>query len=95
LAAYNLGPGHVYDARELTRKGGGDPNKWIDVKKALPLLGKEPWHRHTRHGYARGATAVHYVQSIRRFYDLLVWLTEEEELRRLALGTSRQRIEGA
>lgn len=85
LAAYNVGWGHVEDARRLVRERGGDPDKWIDVKTALPLLGKRSWYRKTRHGKARGALAVHYVNSIRRYYDLLVWLTEEEESRRVAM----------
>jgi membrane-bound lytic murein transglycosylase F len=87
LAAYNLGPGHVEDARELVRRRGGDPNKWIEIKKVLPLLGKPAWYRQTRHGKARGGVAVHYVNSIRRYYDLLVWLSEEENRQRLAWGT--------
>ena len=85
LAAYNLGPGHVEDARHLVRQHGGDPDKWIEIKKVLPLLGKPDWYHRTRHGKARGSVAVHYVNSIRRYYDLLVWLTEEEASRRLAL----------
>ena len=95
LAAYNVGYGHVEDARELVRKKGGDPNKWIDVKAVLPLLGKRSWYRKTRHGRARGALAVHYVNSIRRYFELLVWLGEEDEMRKVALGTIKNRPGGA
>jgi membrane-bound lytic murein transglycosylase F len=91
LAAYNVGWGHIEDARRLVRERGGDPDKWIDVKGVLPLLGKKSWYRKTRHGRARGALAVHYVNSIRRFYDLLVWLTEDEETRKLAMGLGKGR----
>jgi membrane-bound lytic murein transglycosylase F len=88
LAAYNLGPGHVQDARDLVRAAGGDPDKWIEIKRALPLLGKPGWYQKTKFGKARGSVAVHYVNSIRRYYDLLMWLTreQEEEGRRMAMG---------
>lgn len=92
LAAYNVGYGHIEDARRLVRERGGDPDKWIDVKGVLPLLGKKSWYRKTRHGRARGALAVHYVNSIRRFYDLLVWLTEEDDARKLAMGSGKVRV---
>ena len=38
LAAYNVGLGHLEDARILTEKHGYNPNYWSDVKKHLPLL---------------------------------------------------------
>ncbi|MCX4025541.1 membrane-bound lytic murein transglycosylase MltF [Endozoicomonas sp. SM1973] len=75
LAAYNVGYGHLQDARKLTEIRGGDPNKWVDVKESLPLLSKKQWHQLTKYGYARGYEPVLYVQNIRRYYDLLRWLT--------------------
>ena len=33
LAAYNMGLGHILDARRLTKKLGGNPDNWLDVKK--------------------------------------------------------------
>jgi len=78
LAAYNVGLGHLEDARILTTKNKGDPDKWVDVKKNLPLLSKEKWFHQTRHGYARGREPVRYVENIRTYYDILVWLTEQE-----------------
>ena len=77
LAAYNVGLGHLEDARILTVKNKGDPDKWLDVKKNLPLLSKEKWFQQTRHGYARGREPVRYVENIRTYYDILVWLTEQ------------------
>lgn len=73
LAAYNVGMGHVEDARIITEQQGGDPDKWADVKDHLPLLRKHRWYRHTKHGYARGNEPVTYVQNIRHFYNLLSW----------------------
>lgn len=73
LAAYNVGMGHVEDARIITQQQGGDPDKWADVKNHLPLLRKHRWYRNTKHGYARGDEPVTYVQNIRHFYNLLTW----------------------
>ena len=47
LAAYNIGLGHLRDAQILTEERGGDPNKWLDVKEALPLLQQSKWHKTT------------------------------------------------
>lgn len=73
LAAYNVGYGHLTDARKLTKQDGGDSNRWMDVKDYLPRLSKKRYYKHTRHGYARGNEPVSYVQNIRRYYDVLVW----------------------
>ena len=83
LAAYNIGFGHMEDARILTERMGGDPNKWTDVRTHLPLLTKRKHYRTTKHGYARGWEAVRYVQSIRSFYNTIA-LHEQVQLRRLA-----------
>ena len=79
LAAYNVGFGHMEDARVLTQKAGGDPDKWAEVKKHLPLLIKKQHYRQTRYGFARGDVAVKYVDNIRRYYDTLIWLDENKE----------------
>lgn len=75
LASYNIGTGHLMDARDLTRELGGDPDRWVDVRTNLPLLTQSKWHRQTRHGYARGHEAVTYVGNIRTYYDMLAWIT--------------------
>jgi membrane-bound lytic murein transglycosylase F len=79
LAAYNVGLGHVNDARQITRRLGGNPDKWMDVSKNLPLLMQKRWYKQTRHGYARGMEAVHYVENIRNYFDILVWHEEKRE----------------
>ena len=68
LAAYNVGMGHVYDARDLTLQAGGDPDKWHDLRFYLLLLEQSWWYRQTRYGYARGSEPVRYVENIRLFY---------------------------
>lgn len=81
LAAYNIGLSHLEDARILTQRQGGDPDKWHDVKERLPLLEEPKWYRHTRFGYARGMEAVRFVNRVRVYYDVLVKLDEEEKAR--------------
>ncbi|NOT86377.1 MAG: membrane-bound lytic murein transglycosylase MltF [Methylococcaceae bacterium] len=76
IAAYNVGAGHLEDARILTLQQKGNPNKWLDVKKRLPLLREEKWFKKTKLGFARGDEPVLYVENIRSYYDLLIWHTE-------------------
>ncbi len=76
LASYNVGHGHVEDARIITRQQGNDPDKWIDIKQALPLLAKRKWYKKTKYGYARGWEPVLYVENIRSYYDILRWLDD-------------------
>ncbi|MNF60031.1 Membrane-bound lytic murein transglycosylase F precursor [compost metagenome] len=78
LAAYNVGSGHLDDARKLAKQEGLNPNKWLDVKKMLPRLSQKQWYRKTRYGYARGGEPVHFVANIRRYYDILTWVTQPQ-----------------
>ena len=73
LAAYNVGFGHLEDARVITQKRGGDPSSWYDVKQSLPLLTQKKWYSKTRYGYARGYEPVQYVQHIRHYQNVLEW----------------------
>lgn len=73
LAAYNIGRGHLEDARVITERQGGDPHLWVDVKERLPLLQKSKYYRGTRYGYARGSEPVTYVKNIRHYYSILAW----------------------
>ncbi|MBD2859952.1 membrane-bound lytic murein transglycosylase MltF [Spongiibacter sp. KMU-158] len=73
LAAYNMGIGHLRDARKLTEMNGGDPSLWRDVKENLPLLRQRKWHKQLKFGFARGDEAVIYVENIRKYYSLLTW----------------------
>ncbi len=78
LAAYNVGYGHLEDARRLTQSLGGDPDRWIDVRDHLPLLTQERYYSQTRFGYARGYEPVHFVENIRTFYEILLWMEGRE-----------------
>ncbi|NNJ84894.1 MAG: membrane-bound lytic murein transglycosylase MltF, partial [Gammaproteobacteria bacterium] len=72
LAGYNVGLGHVEDARILAQEGGADPNRWRDVREFLPLISQKKWYVKTKHGYARGHEPVQFVRNIRRYYDRLI-----------------------
>lgn len=78
LAAYNVGFGHLQDARKITKRRGGNPDKWVDVKESLPLLTRKRWYKKTRYGYARGNEPVKYVENIRSYYDILHWHLAKE-----------------
>ncbi|WP_068828037.1 membrane-bound lytic murein transglycosylase MltF [Pseudomonas sp. BMS12] len=78
LAAYNVGIAHLADARKLAQAEGLDPNKWLDVQKMLPRLAQKQWYSKTRYGYARGGETVHFVRNIRRYYDILNWVTQPQ-----------------
>ncbi len=78
LAAYNIGIAHLSDARKLAEAEGLDPNKWLDVKKMLPRLSQKQWYSKTRYGYARGGETVHFVTNVRRYYDILTWVTQPQ-----------------
>ncbi len=78
LASYNIGSAHLDDARKLAQNEGLDPNKWLDVKKMLPRLAQKQWYSKTRYGYARGGEPVHFVANIRRYYDILTWVTQPQ-----------------
>ena len=78
LAAYNVGFGHLQDAPIITKRRGGNPDKWVDVKDSLPLLSRKRWYKKTRYGYARGNEPVKYVENIRSYYDILHWHLAKE-----------------
>jgi len=78
LAAYNVGYQHLMDARTLTAKQHGNPNKWNAVKQRLPLLAKPQYYKQTSAGYARGWEPVDFVGRIRRYYEVLVKLEQRE-----------------
>jgi membrane-bound lytic murein transglycosylase F len=72
LAAFNIGLGHLEDARVLAQKQKLDPDLWSDVKKVLPLLAVPEYYRQAKLGYARGGMPVAFVDRVRGYYDVLV-----------------------
>lgn len=71
LAAYNVGMGHIYDARVLAKELNKDPTKWHELADVLPLLSQKKYYKKLKYGYARGNEPVNYVQRIRHYHDIL------------------------
>lgn len=71
IAAYNVGYGHLLDARQLARREGLDPDKWRVVKEMLPRLTQKRYYTTVKHGYARGYEPVKYVSRIREYDEVL------------------------
>jgi membrane-bound lytic murein transglycosylase F len=72
LAAYNVGKGHVDDARRLAEKYGdnsevweGSVEKWL-LNKSQPKYYRDPV---VKHGYARGIETTNYVRQVMDRYD--------------------------
>lgn len=72
LASYNVGQGHVQDARRLAEKHGADKNVWKDnVQEYMLKKAQKEYYTSdvVRHGYARGTEPVKYVESIYYIYN--------------------------
>ena len=72
LASYNVGLGHVTDARDLAMKYGRDPLKWEgNVEYFLLMKSKPDYFRDpvVKSGYCRGEEPVNYVRDILRRFD--------------------------
>lgn len=87
VAAYNIGFGHVEDARIIAESRGADQDSWDDVRDNLPLLADESWYRGLRRGYAPGTVPVRYVENVRQYYWLLDRLSATELFTSLPLAT--------
>lgn len=77
LAAYNVGWGHLEDARALAKRMDKDPDSWQDVSTTLPLLRQKKYYRSLPHGYARGTEPVRYVNRIKTYYRILLQAVDE------------------
>lgn len=72
LASYNVGLGHILDARRLAEKEGKDPDVWennVDIyilKKSNPKYYKDPV---VKYGYCRGSETYNYVYQILDRYE--------------------------
>jgi len=71
LASYNVGRGHVLDARKIARKKSLDPNSWSALEQTLPLLRHAQYANEAKHGYCRGTQPVRYVERVMMYYDIL------------------------
>lgn len=80
LAAYNVGMGHIWDARKLAKKLNKNPNLWQELSTVLPLLTKKKYYKNLKHGYARGFEPVNYVKNIRNYQNVLEKIMQENSL---------------
>jgi len=72
LASYNVGIGHVQDARRLAQKFGKDPDLWDNNTEYYVLrLSEEKFFRDevVQFGYCRGSEPCAYVKEILERYD--------------------------
>jgi membrane-bound lytic murein transglycosylase F len=72
LASYNVGRGHIDDARRLAEKYGANPNVWKDNVEYYLLQKSKPKYYNdevVRNGYCRGKETVKYVREIFERYE--------------------------
>lgn len=73
LAAYNSGQAHIYDAIEIAKLTGKNPQVWDgNVEEALLLKANPEYYNApgVKYGYFRGRQTREYVRNVMRFYDL-------------------------
>jgi membrane-bound lytic murein transglycosylase F len=71
MAAYNIGIGHLEDARIITQMRKMNPDRWADVRTNLPRLSDPYWHTRVKRGYARGEETAQFVERVSQFSALL------------------------
>lgn len=71
IAAYNIGIGHLEDARVLTQMRKKNPDRWPDVRANLPRLSDPRWHTLLKHGFANGAETAQFVERVSQFAAIL------------------------
>lgn len=71
LASYNVGLGHVLDARRLTEKYDGSPDKWENVKEYILKKSNPEYYKDevVYYGYCRGIETYNYVEEILDRYE--------------------------
>ena len=72
LASYNVGQGHIADARGLTEKYGGDPDVWDNnVEYYLEMKSNPKYYNDdiVQSGYTSGIETVNYVREILDRYN--------------------------
>jgi len=81
LATYNVGQGHMADARRLVIDQNKNPNEWENVSNALIMLMQRRYYQDARYGFARGIEPVQYVKEIMnryRTYEAIIALAENQ-----------------
>lgn len=73
LASYNVGLGHVLDARRLAEANGKDPNVWTDNVDFFLLNKSNPEYYNSelvKYGYCRGIETFNYVKEVVARYEM-------------------------
>jgi membrane-bound lytic murein transglycosylase F len=71
MAAYNIGIGHLEDARIITQMRKKNPDRWADVRVNLLRLSDPHWHSRVKRGYANGNETVQFVERVSQFAAIL------------------------
>jgi len=71
IAAYNIGIGHLEDARIITQMRKKNPDRWADVRANLTRLSDPAWHTRVKRGYANGRETVQFVERVTQFSAIL------------------------
>ncbi len=71
MAAYNIGIGHLEDARIITQMRKKNPDRWSEVRANLPRLSDPHWHSRVKRGYANGDETVQFVERVTQFAAIL------------------------
>jgi membrane-bound lytic murein transglycosylase F len=71
MAAYNIGIGHLEDARIITQMRKKNPDRWSEVRVNLPRLSDPHWHSRVKRGYANGDETVQFVERVTQFAAIL------------------------
>jgi membrane-bound lytic murein transglycosylase F len=80
MAAYNIGIGHLEDARVITQMRKHNPDRWADVRANLPRLSDPNWHSRVKLGYANGRETAQFVERVSQFAAILVSAIPEPEI---------------
>ena len=80
MAAYNIGIGHLEDARIITQMRKKNPDRWHDVRANLPRLSDPRWHSRVKRGYANGKETVEFVERVTQFTAILESAVPETEV---------------
>ena len=80
MAAYNIGIGHLEDARIITQMRKKNPDRWADVRANLPRLSDPRWHSRVKRGYANGRETVEFVERVAQFAAILESTVPDSEV---------------
>ena len=80
MAAYNIGIGHLEDARIITQMRKKNPDHWNEVRANLPRLSDPRWYSRVKRGYANGRETVEFVERVAQFAAILESAVPEPDI---------------